>query len=197
MLAVAALLAALPALAQQDDAWLRKVNSYWDAQDTKFRDPARTPLLPADQGTFNMLDRYMPDERYRVTCKFIPRQGEDFGMPSTGSKRPIYRSMGVLTFMIDSTSYKLTVYQNRDAAKDARYANHLFVPFTDLTNGETTYGGGRYIDLIGPLDGTVVLDFNLAYNPLCAYGGSYNCPIPPKENHLNVAIKAGVKAWDH
>ncbi|HNJ28593.1 MAG TPA: DUF1684 domain-containing protein, partial [Ferruginibacter sp.] len=74
--------------------------------------------------------------------------------------------------------------------------DYLFVPFTDLTTGDESYGSGRYIefyiqDIQG--DGTLQLDFNKAYNPYCAYASGFKCPIPPRENALNVAIKAGEK----
>jgi uncharacterized protein (DUF1684 family) len=77
----------------------------------------------------------------------------------------------------------------------AKYKNHIFVPFTDLTTGSESYGGGRYVDLELPFSDKVIIDFNRAYNPYCAYNHKYSCAIPPEENHLNVAIKAGVKAF--
>jgi uncharacterized protein (DUF1684 family) len=75
----------------------------------------------------------------------------------------------------------------------AEYKNYLFIPFTDATNGTDTYEGGRYIDLSIPdiKDTNVIVDFNKAYNPYCCYTGGYDCPIPPKENALTVAINAG------
>ena len=77
------------------------------------------------------------------------------------------------------------------------YANHLFLPFKDATNDVTTYGGGRYIDLeVGDIvDGQFVLDFNTCYNPWCAFSAGYNCPVPPRENHLAVEVKAGEKKF--
>ena len=75
--------------------------------------------------------------------------------------------------------------------------DHLFLPFTDNTNGVETYGGGRYIDLKIPAGNTINIDFNKAYNPYCAYSDKYSCPIPPPENHLDIEIKAGIKLTDH
>jgi len=75
------------------------------------------------------------------------------------------------------------------------YKNHIFIPFTDLTNGEETYGGGRYIDATIPKGKSITLDFNYSYNPYCHYTEGYNCPIPPKENFLDIKIKAGEKIW--
>ena len=65
----------------------------------------------------------------------------------------------------------------------------------DKTNGKESYGGGRYLDLEIPEDKIIILDFNKAYNPYCAYSDRYSCPIPPIENHLDVAINAGFKAF--
>lgn len=87
---------------------------------------------------------------------------------------------------------------SQDLLQRAEYHNYLFLPFTDVSNAEETYEGGRYMDLTtGDIqNNTVLLDFNKAYNPYCAYvSGKYNCPIPPKENALPVAIKAGEKAY--
>ena len=77
------------------------------------------------------------------------------------------------------------------------YRDYLFIPFKDLTNGKESYGGGRYIDLrMRQLDkDKVILDFNKSYNPYCAFSEEYSCPIPPKENHLTIAIEAGEKNY--
>lgn len=179
-----------------DPAWLQGVESYWAAKDRQFKDPEKTPLLPADRAAFKTLDRFPPNAAYRVNARYTASKGKAFNMPTTGSKRPLYQSVGKLQFSLGGKSLQLTVYKNLELT-DPAYANHFFVPFTDLTNGDDTYGGGRYIDLTGPLGDRVDLDFNKAYNPLCAYGGKYNCPIVPMENHLLVAVKAGVKAFDH
>ena len=72
----------------------------------------------------------------------------------------------------------------------------MFLPFLDNTNGEETYGGGRYIDLQFPEGGELVIDFNKAYNPLCAYNEKYSCPIVPLENYLELKVEAGVKAFE-
>ena len=78
--------------------------------------------------------------------------------------------------------------------KQLEYKDYLFLPFTDLTNGTVTYGGGRYIGLRIPKSGNkIIIDFNQAYNPFCAYSGNYSCPIVPEENNLDVQVKAGVK----
>ena len=79
--------------------------------------------------------------------------------------------------------------------QDEEYKDYLFLPFLDDTNGEGSYGGGRYIDLRIPDSDTMIIDFNTAYNPYCAYNDRYSCPIVPRQNYLDVAIEAGVKAF--
>jgi len=93
------------------------------------------------------------------------------------------RTPGEKSFEMPTTTDRKPVYEN------------LFLPFKDLTNGNKTYGGGRFIDLVIPKSKTIVIDFNKAYNPYCAYSPKYSCPIVPKENYLTVPIKAGVKAY--
>jgi uncharacterized protein (DUF1684 family) len=89
--------------------------------------------------------------------------------------------------------HTLAVYQSIKHLRHPIYKNHLFLPYRDHTNDETTYGGGRYIDvLISEVEsGKMYLDFNKSYNPWCGYSDGYNCPIPPSENSLEVAIEAG------
>jgi hypothetical protein len=90
---------------------------------------------------------------------------------------------------------QLIVYRNPALAKMPEYKDYLFLPFTDETNGKGTYAGGRYIDMNTAdfKNNRVTIDFNKAYNPYCAFGGGYQCPKPPDENHLNITIEAGEK----
>ncbi|MFC7667025.1 DUF1684 domain-containing protein [Hymenobacter humi] len=103
-----------------------------------------------------------------------------------------------LRFVLQGQPMRLSVYQSADLLKRPGFEDYLFVPFTDLTNGHGSYGGGRYLDLRIPPAGTRVmqLDFNRAYNPSCAYNHGYSCPVPPAENRLPVAIPVGVRS-DH
>lgn len=93
---------------------------------------------------------------------------------------------------------QLNLYQSQDLLQNEQYKTYLFLPFTDATTGKESYHAGRYIDLKMEdiIDGKVVIDFNKAYNPYCAYvTGRYNCPIPPSENNLSIAIIAGEKDY--
>lgn len=105
----------------------------------------------------------------------------------------MYVKYGEAYFELDGKELKLDIFQNIEASRIPLYRNSLFLPFNDLTNGVTTYGGGRYIDLTIPKEDVICIDFNKAYNPYCAYNYKYSCPIPPEQNNLDVEINAGVK----
>jgi hypothetical protein len=118
-----------------------------------------------------------------------------FMMPTSGKEPKRYFRYGYIHFSLSGKKLKLTIFRSKDLMTDPTYKDYLFLPFTDLTSGEESYGGGRYIDLeIKDIkNGKVIIDFNKAYNPYCAYSKEYNCPVPPRENDLPVAIKAGEK----
>ena len=134
------------------------------------------------------------DLSYRVEATFTPlKEQEFFNIETSGPKNPAYRKFGYLSFAIDGQSYRLVLLQNRDNLRNPLYRDHLFLAFTDLTSGESTYGGGRYIDMRIPKGETMILDFNKSYNPYCAYTTGYSCPVPPEENFLELAVEAGIK----
>ena len=139
------------------------------------------------------------NEKYRLTCKFERTPNSQwFRMESSGPVKRNYRVYGLIHFRINDTPVTLNIYQSQDLMTSKEYKDHLFIPFTDATTGEETYESGRYIDLdIKDIVGdTYAIDFNRAYNPYCAYvSGKFNCPIPPAENRLIVAIRAGEKAF--
>ncbi|MFD0977875.1 DUF1684 domain-containing protein [Salinimicrobium gaetbulicola] len=161
----------------------------------EFKDPAQSPLPEKDRKTFKGLDFFEIDTAFSVVAEFARTPFETpFAMPTTTDRKPIYVKYGELFFKLKGKEYKLNVYQNQHPKKE-EYKDYLFLPFTDLTNGEESYAGGRYIDMTIPRSNRVVIDFNQAYNPYCAYSGEYSCPIPPEENDLDLAVKAGVKAY--
>lgn len=139
------------------------------------------------------------NEKFRVIAKFEKEQTNQwFEMPTSGKIKKVFRVYGIVSFTINDTLVKMNLYQSQGLMGSDQYKNYLFLPFTDATTGIETYESGRYIDLqISDIkNNEVVIDFNKAYNPYCAYvSGVYNCPVPPKENHLFVAILAGEKAY--
>lgn len=162
----------------------------------EFADTKTSPLTKKDFKKFSSLDFFVIDSSYRITAKFkLTKNPVLFQMQTTTDRKPIYKTYGVATFEFNGKTHELQIYQNQELILKPKYKNHLFIPFLDTTNGNESYGGGRYLDLEIPKGDTIILDFNKAYNPYCAYNYSYSCPIPPKENHLNIAIKAGVKTF--
>jgi hypothetical protein len=142
---------------------------------------------------------YPISKSYRVVADFKKAENSQWlSFPTSGKINKVYKVYGTLSFVVDGKPLQLQVFQSQDLLQRAEYRNYLFLPFTDVSNAEETYEGGRYMDLTtGDIqNNTILLDFNKAYNPYCAYvSGKYNCPIPPKENALPVAIKAGEKAY--
>lgn len=163
---------------------------------SEYADAKESPLLEKDLKNFKSLDFYPINEKFFVLAKFVRTPDEKpFEMPTTTTRKPIYVKYGEAHFSIDGKSFKLNVYQSQDLKKIEKYKNSLFLPFTDLTSGVESYGGGRYVDLEIPEADVIAIDFNTAYNPYCAYNHKYSCPIPPRENDLAIEIKAGVKKF--
>jgi uncharacterized protein (DUF1684 family) len=138
------------------------------------------------------------DPKYKVIARFeklLDTTG--FIMKTSGPRKTTYFRYGMLYFTINKIALQLTIYQSQRLLEDSVYHNYLFVPFTDLTSGEKSYGGGRYLDFFtGDIKNNyLTVDFNKAYNPYCAYASGYSCPIPPRENDLEVNIEAGEKNY--
>lgn len=142
---------------------------------------------------------FAPLSNYKVAASFKAlKDTVGFMMPTSGKEPKRYFRYGYIDFSLDGKKLKLTVFRSKDLMTDPTYKDYLFLPFTDLTSGEESYGGGRYIDLeIKHIkNNKLIIDFNKAYNPYCAYSDEYNCPIPPRENDMAVAIKAGEKNFE-
>lgn len=116
---------------------------------------------------------------------------------SNGSKKT-YLIFGYVHFNWNNTPCRLTVYQPQKLMLSEEYKDYLFIPFADDSNEDSSYTSGRYLDLrVGDIaNNALLIDFNKAYNPYCAYvSGKYSCPIPHKENFLAVRVDAGEKRF--
>ncbi|MBR9846900.1 MAG: DUF1684 domain-containing protein [Algicola sp.] len=163
----------------------------------EYKDATSSPLKDKDRKTFKGLDFFKFDSTYIVTAhlKRTP-DTEWFDMKTTTSRVSPERIYGILTFELKGETYTLNVYQGKDVMTREGLEDYLFLPFLDDTNGEESYGGGRYIDLRIPEGDTIEIDFNKAYNPYCAYNEKYSCPIVPRVNYLALNVRAGVKAFE-
>jgi uncharacterized protein (DUF1684 family) len=141
---------------------------------------------------------YDIDKRYCIIASLERiTDTKGFEMNTSSGVKQKYFQYGLLTFKLHDSLMHLFVYQSASLMRQEKYKDYLFVPFGDATSGFESYGGGRYIEfyIADVKNNQVVLDFNKAYNPYCAYTTGYNCPLPPKENLLHIPIAAGEKNY--
>ncbi|AZQ58812.1 DUF1684 domain-containing protein [Maribacter sp. MJ134] len=163
---------------------------------SEFKDPEVSPLADRHRKNFEGLEFFKPDTNYVVQAKFMRTPDAlPFLMPTSTDRKSEEVVYAIVEFQLKGKTYELEVYQNPELILEEKYTDYLFLPFTDLTNGKETYGGGRYLDLRIPDGNTIVIDFNKAYNPYCAYNKKYSCPLVPSVNNLSTKILAGVKAF--
>jgi uncharacterized protein (DUF1684 family) len=154
-----------------------------------------SPLKAADTG---FLRFYPIRKEYRVVAR-VMRTPESavFALPTYSGITKRYKQWGIARFSLGGRWHTLHIYQSPDLVKQPGLEDNLSIFFNDLTNYKETYAGGRYLDLKTSdiKNGLLVLDFNKAYNPYCAYSEGYNCPVPPAENRLPIAIRAGEQMY--
>ena len=181
------------AQAQFDLAGVEKFQKELNAE---YADAKTSPLLPEDLKEFKSLDFYPANDQFFVVAQFIRSENEQpFEMKTTTARKPVYVKYGEAHFSIDGQFFKLNIYRNIELSKKEQYKDYLFLPFSDLTCGNESYIGGKYIDMKIPQGDTIVIDFNTSYNPYCAYNPKYSCPKVPLENDLKIEIRAGVKKF--
>ena len=175
-----------------DETYRRQLAADRIKENDEFLNPLTSPLDSSELLSFKGL-RYFPvDEAYRVMAKIERYDNQDtFALPHSNERTKTYRKFGKLLFSLKGQNHELIILES--AFKKQGYENYVLICFKDETSGKSTYGAGRYIDLIIPEKDEIEVDFNKAYNPYCAYSERYTCPIPPKENTLNIAVEAGVK----
>lgn len=155
----------------------------------------RAPLTKEELKNLRYFD---VDQTYKTVAKVTLSEGEEpFELPTYSGITKTFIKYATLNFRLNNENLSLNVYRNLETIRMPQYRNYLFLPYMDGTSGESTYGGGRYINLttLDIEDNKVELDFNKSYNPWCAYSDGYNCPIPPIENHLDIAILAGERNY--
>ena len=163
------------------------------AKDQSFKSGTESPIPDSDKSGFRGLSYYPvnPDLRFSAKLYRYPAPKQVRLSSNTGEVRRGIR-YGYFEFPVEGQTCRLQVYRLDDGAVGAA---SLFIPFRDATSGRETYAAGRYIDLKENTSGIYDLDFNRAYNPYCAYNVEFSCPVPPEENRLKVAIRAGEKTY--
>lgn len=143
------------------------------------------------------LNFYPINPEFQIMATFVRFEDPELVQMETSTERIAdYQLFGQASFTLDGEDCTLNLYRSTVPNLPAEYRNKLFLPFRDATSGKETYGGGRYLDVTIPKGDRVLLDFNQAYHPYCAYNYNYSCPIPPKQNDLTVSIRAGIKNTD-
>lgn len=198
---VIALFCTALSISAQDFYGTEDLKIFRAGRDAEMRNKEETPLREEDIAAFTGLKYFETDKKFRLKAKLVKEQNEQkINFETSSGRVKTYLRYGRIEFKLDNKRYTLIAFQAQPGPPPAMpdtYDDLLFIPFRDMTSGKDTYGSGRYLSIWIPR-GTdkVLLDFNMAYNPSCAYGTSrFSCPIPPRENRLAVEIKAGEKNY--
>ena len=178
-----------PSAPVDPQAYAKSIAEARAIKDKAFREEPEP--IPADKRDVLLpLRYYPPDPSYTAPAELkLANERPVFEMPtSTGKLRRMER-VGVLEFSLRGQPMILAAF-----VEEGQALENLFVPFADLTTGKESYPAGRYLDIRPTSTGFYNIDFNMAYNPTCAYNASYDCPYPPASNRLKVEIRAGEKA---
>ena len=176
---------------QHEPPYEDQILEFRRGKDDFFRSANTSPIPHEQRHHYEGLQYFAPDERYRVDALTLQPDPDPTNtteiVTSDGKTREAWR-VGTLEFAVPGGKASLAAYSFEPGPVE-----ELFIPFRDATSGMDTYGAGRYLDIEPEDDGTYALDFNLAYNPWCAYAPQYSCPLPPHENWLAFSIAAGEK----
>lgn len=163
------------------------LQNFRQQKDHFFAHHPQSPLTDDQKLIFSGL-RYFPENpqlRYEVKVEeFAPK--EKISLPTSTGDSLTYERFGRIHFEVDGEPAQLTIY-----ARD----NDFFLPFVDSLAGKETYGAGRYVEVHPVENGRLLVDFNYAYNPYCAYNDNWSCPVTLAENRLKVPILAGEKIY--
>ena len=167
---------------------MTQLENFRAQKDEFFASHPESPLTPEQKRDFQGLNYFPenPDLRFEVAVEEFAEQDEIQMQVTTGGVQDYVR-FGRFKFQVDGDEAELTIYASHHG---------LFLPFADSLAGEETYGAGRYLEPRHLENGTFLVDFNLAYNPYCAYNEAWTCPITPFENRLKVPVRAGEKIFD-
>jgi uncharacterized protein (DUF1684 family) len=177
-----------------DESYTRQILKEREEKDRFMKTADDSPVPENERASFRGLKYFEPDSKYRVVANLTPADNKKLVVLQTSDgKTERYVEYAYADFSIDGVENRLTILEIIDMGP---FRGKLFLAFGDKTSANETYGAGRYLDLSKvPGATTITLDFNKAYNPYCAYNDTFSCPFPPRENLLNVAIRAGEKNY--
>jgi uncharacterized protein len=173
------------------ETWRRALLRFRQEKDEFFGEDHESPLGQVGQQSFHDLNYFDPEPALRFEIELRRSQSpRSVIMATSKGTRQLFNDVGYFELPFGDKAVQVHAYQSAE-----RDDPHLFVPFRDSTSGSESYGAARYLDLDVQHDDKYAVDFNYAYNPYCAYSDDYVCPLPPKENWLDVAIRAGEKKY--
>lgn len=194
LIAIAAVIITIFYAFQGDDAaYIEEIETAREEKDRFMRTSPESPFADA-KDAYEGLKYYLPDVKYRIIANLKPvEQKKPVVLSTNDGKEQRYVEYAHAEFKLDGVSHRLLILEIADMGPSR---GKLFLAFGDETSANETYGAGRYLDVTKtPGSSTIKLDFNLAYNPYCAYNESYTCPLPPRENILSIPIRAGEKTY--
>ena len=194
LIAIAAVIITIFYAFQGDDAaYIEEIETARKEKDRFMRSSPESPFADA-KDAYEGLKYYPPDVKYRIIANLKPvEQKKSVVLSTNDGKEQRYVEYAHAEFKLDGVSHRLLILEIADMGP---FRGKLFLAFGDETSANETYGAGRYLDVTKtPGSSTIKLDFNLAYNPYCAYNESYTCPLPPRENILSIPIRAGEKTY--
>lgn len=169
-----------------DNEYFMSIKNLRNEKDLYFKKDTASPIK--DKLNFKGLKYFEVNPVYKITGKIDKvTSGQTINISMTGGEVEEYEAYGNVSFEIEGVKCVLKIFKTPEG--------NLFLPFKDLTSNKETYGAGRYLDfgVNDVKDNQITIDFNKAYHPYCAYNQTFTCPVPPAENFLNVALKAGEK----
>lgn len=168
--------------------YLSKITAQRKQKNNYLKISKESPMV--NKSEFDSLVYFEPDIAYRIPAEIVPYEGADnlMKVPMTDGSTETYEKFGYARFSLFKKMYKLLIVRQGDG---------FSILFRDQTAPTETYGGGRYIDFVAAdiSNGLMMLDFNTAYNPYCAYNPSFACPLPPEQNRMDATIRAGEKNY--
>jgi uncharacterized protein len=166
---------------------MTKLEKFRAEKDEFFALDPQSPITPENRRSFKGLNYYPENPALRLEVKLEEFATKDIiKMQTTTQETQTYRRFGQFTFSIEGQQARLTIYKDRTG---------YFLPFVDGLAGKETYPAGRYLEPVPLGESRFRIDFNLAYNPFCAYNDFYSCPLTPFENRVKVPIRAGEKIF--
>jgi len=176
---------------QSNEGYINEVEGYWEDRHDFFRTSKASPFIQKGK-EYNKVEIFPIDPKYKVQAslnRFSSR--EIIAIGNSDGTTTNYLKFAEASFKINGKQQSLIIL------KALGFGNQYLTAFGDESSGESTYGGGRYLDLVIGKSDRIEIDFNKAYNPYCAYFADFTCPLPPRENLLTVAIKAGERDYTY